>query len=1475
MPGSEYTFDITFGQPEPAVQYVAAAIPMPITFANNSAGTFNLSGFLPAVQLTNLDHPFTVNNIPVSQTDPNLTAYAIQNYFEQGATTYSSGQAPFNFPPPNRINPTTVEAPYIAPVPNNNGTNLVPQPVTVVNPTITVAPVVLPNGSLSYTEFDITFTGVSGAQSKAAMVVSNTVDENGVGIGTNSTALVDNTVTIPTGSTASSVQILKQSGNEFRVNPIVPPSVFTPTTTPEDSDQPAVAMSSTGSFVIAWRGAVSQQVAPKDVTDIYFRRYQALGDINSFNPGTYVPGTVISDIVTPGEAATDPAEYAAQAFTGVQILPNPTIAQVQQITFGAAVAGTTFQLQIGAVLTSSITFNANNLAATVLAIQNAIIAAGYPGTIVTYVPPSVPPAVTTSYNFTVTFGGASTGVDVPPIQYVAAGGAPPVSFTQSLVTPDLYTELTNVNYTNPQFNPAVAVDIYGNFTIVWANQGQDVSFFNNISMQRYDKLGNALGGQVTVNFDYTNIDFAPDLAIGPDGNSVVTWSETPDASYLTNEQFVSNVYVRGFSAQGAPLWFQVAVPDSGGYSTIAMDGQDNFEVVWQTAGLSTDDTVYNTSPTAQANVTDSVDVYGAEYQLLNYATGQPLPAPLALRAVRNGNPAAPPVPDRLNSGVHGNNNPAPAGPPDTWPNTVWPYDDYAADVQMDVDGDIAATYYGDGPAVSSFDLDIPASFFKQYFPNNPNLPNGDLLPYFNPYPHTSPSGFVSPGDALGLGATTLSDLYLDNWDVESSIDQVLFDAEYPATIGSTATPATTEQAGRLRAILESVAGELRGEANGVLLSQWDANPPNEVGPTFSDSVVNTQRDGVDQRYYITIPADVQQGSFQLDISPLGSTTAPADNAGLPPLGYVETPLINMPALVGAQPGGPIDIGKTEQNIANAINSVMGQFYNNTGVTFSGSVAVRLVGEGPVAEITVGTGPTGLPTRTFTPVPNIEADARVGTAWQIPDVVTAAETPTTPITPANALSGPGESFIIELIFQGQAHDEPLLISATNIKDQQWIGTPVQTQGAGGTTTTYTYALGGASPVVVSPGDFTGNQGSAQYNASLAMSSAGDMVSTYTDQALQTDGITIPSDAAGNPIYSNIYYERLAESTDTAGPKIVGWNSANGVDLLPKLSGIANAIGVNSQYFVLTFDEPMLAGDPTLNPDSVYDLSNYQLYNSSGTQISNAFTHVDYGLSEVAQVAAANGNGLNPIPDNRWEVVLTINGGTTPLPDGTYTLTVLNAIPSSSTTAGQTGLRDIYGTPLNLTGYNPTGSDFTSTVTITQSVNAGQIPQAPGLTQTDQPINNNRGGQQVDPAVASTNNFSTSKPAQNGNYVVVWTSIVNGATNIVGELFQPNGTQIGPEFVVNNTASASWGSPDVAMDATGNFVVTWSGAGPNSSPTTSPSDAGGVITPRGSPSATSSRSTSSVPARRISPRCRTNRGSPWGPTGPSSLPGPAPR
>ena len=80
-------------------------------------------------------------------------------------------------------------------------------------------------------------------------------------------------------------------------------------------------------------------------------------------------------------------------------------------------------------------------------------------------------------------------------------------------------------------------------------------------------------------------------------------------------------------------------------------------------------------------------------------------------------------------------------------------------------------------------------------------------------------------------------------------------------------------------------------------------------------------------------------------------------------------------------------------------------------------------------------------------------------------------------------------------------------------------------------------------------------------------------------------------------------------------------------------------------VLTFDEPMLADNPATDPDSVYNTANYQIYDSNGNLLSGVVTHVDYGLSEVSQVANLYGftniNSTSDVPDNKWEVVLTID------------------------------------------------------------------------------------------------------------------------------------------------------------------------------------------------------------------------------------------
>jgi hypothetical protein len=61
---------------------------------------------------------------------------------------------------------------------------------------------------------------------------------------------------------------------------------------------------------------------------------------------------------------------------------------------------------------------------------------------------------------------------------------------------------------------------------------------------------------------------------------------------------------------------------------------------------------------------------------------------------------------------------------------------------------------------------------------------------------------------------------------------------------------------------------------------------------------------------------------------------------------------------------------------------------------------------------------------------------------------------------------------------------------------------------------------------------------------------------------------------------------------------------------------------------------------------------------------------------------------------------------------------------------------------------------------------------------------------------------------GDFVAVWQSEQDGSvTGIYGQRYASSGAPLGPEFRVNTYTSGYQAIPDVALDASGNFVVVW--------------------------------------------------------------------
>ena len=226
-------------------------------------------------------------------------------------------------------------------------------------------------------------------------------------------------------------------------------------------------------------------------------------------------------------------------------------------------------------------------------------------------------------------------------------------------------------------------------------------------------------------------------------------------------------------------------------------------------------------------------------------------------------------------------------------------------------------------------------------------------------------------------------------------------------------PVAMAKLGRVRAILEKSATLLRGEANGILFSQFDADSNTGLtGPQRilnTDSVANATRDGSNQRTLIVLdrgagfndplnPTDIVDGNIVLRV------TVP-DQGGR----YVD---VTIPVANSGDAAGRL--GTFPANVLNADEAS-----RRLDTTFIRDQLDQIIGAVPM----LGTNWPQLPYEAGVAVRYIatpEVTARAGTEWDLADMTGA---------PADIDVTPDRFYVFELTFQGEVHDSIILVDPT--------------------------------------------------------------------------------------------------------------------------------------------------------------------------------------------------------------------------------------------------------------------------------------------------------------------------------------------------------------------------------------------------------------------------------------------------------------
>ncbi|MEM9885905.1 MAG: 3-coathanger stack domain-containing protein [Bacteroidota bacterium] len=325
--------------------------------------------------------------------------------------------------------------------------------------------------------------------------------------------------------------------------------------------------------------------------------------------------------------------------------------------------------------------------------------------------------------------------------------------------------LVNTYTTSFQRFPAVAMDVNGNFVVVWDSNGQDGDALG-IFGQRYDANGSKIGAEFQVNTYTIGNQDDPSIDMNASGEFVVTWQSSGQ------DGDGRGVFGQRFDATGNKIGAEFQVNtytiDTQFRPAVAMDEDGAFVVTWESNGQDGDlGGIYGQRFDANGNKA------GVEFQVNTYTTGIQWKPAIGMNS--NGRFVIvwrSDGQDGSNDGVYGQRYDSNGNEVGTefQINTYADSNQWADDIAMDNKGNFIATWASFGQDGSSYGV------YGQRFNSDGSKIGGEFLVniYTDLYQGDSRVAMNADGDFVIAWETDKGNGFLTNLDVVARVYQGKF-----------------------------------------------------------------------------------------------------------------------------------------------------------------------------------------------------------------------------------------------------------------------------------------------------------------------------------------------------------------------------------------------------------------------------------------------------------------------------------------------------------------------------------------------------------------------------------------------------------------------------------------------------------------------------------------------------------------------------